>query len=359
MQYRALKYKDRRAFFIKEETLDAAQNPDSSFVVASSKILVKVHSAALNPIDVMLKNAATPYLFSADKGFGLDYSGDVVGIGKDAAAKTGLKVGSKVCGMNQHIFGPGTVSDYTLVDPFVKSGASIQPIPPNITYQEAAAYPLVLGTAESMCSGIHPENAKKKFLVLGAGTTLGKLVIQLAKNVYGATEVVATCSPNSENLVRELGADSIIDYTKVKSILLPVLESVAESGRFDVILDCCGNGDLFPEIHNVLQSREEFGFYTSIIGDVKPKFTESYFTSMFHQVFGGLRALRSSLGFLCFYYTMTMIDGSKPWPPKCAQYVADGKVKIAIDSEYSFEDYQKAVDRITSNKAAGKVIINL
>lgn len=360
LQFRALRWKNKKTpLQIRQASLPISQDSAGNISVPDDKVLVKVKAAALNPVDLLLKSMAVPGLFRADKGLGLDYSGDVVAIGLSAAAKTKLRIGDKVCGMNQQPFGDGTVGEYTLVDPFKISGASIRKIPAKLSYEEAAAYPLVGGTAESLFDHCTEGNSYKKVLILGAGTSVGKYCVQLAKQVHGSSHIVVTCSGKSEALSRELGATEVIDYTKNKSILNPVLESVKATGKFDAILDCCGNGDLFSEMPNILRDRKEFGSYITLVGDSKIDYNKSAYRLLISNIPVGIRLIRSKLGFLPYYYRLIKVEGNRDWPDKYTKYFAEKDIKVFIDSVYPFEDFEKAVTKLQSNRATGKLVITI
>lgn len=359
-QFKAVKYINGKSpLEIKNDEVAAEKKPDGTFEVESTQVLVKIASAALNPIDLILRSL-TPFFKSGEKGIGADYSGEVVGIGKQAAEKTELKVGDKVCGLFQEAYGRGTLAEYALVDPFIKSGASIHKIPKGLSFAEAASYPLVLATAILMFQSTPEENKKQRVLILGAGTTVGKLMVQLAKNVYNVPEVAFTSSPNSQALIKELGGDVWIDYTAQKSILGPVKEVVKNHGKFDVIFDCAGGSDLFSSMNDILVGRKDHGAYYTISGDHKYTFGGNSFLSLlWNNALLPIRGLRSKYGLLNYHYAFVVLDPSKPWTKAATEYLESGKVKLRIDSEYAFKDFDGAVKRLASNRANGKVVINI
>lgn len=359
-QFKALKWQNNNSpLRIQTDTLPVTEDNAGNLKVPDNNVLVKVKAAALNPVDLLLKHLAVPGLFRADKGLGLDFSGDVVAIGASAAAKTGLRVGDPVCGINQTLFGNGTVSEYTLVDPFKKSGASIRKIPGKLSYEEAAAYPLVGGTAQSMFDHCAEGNTFNKVLILGAGTSVGRFCVQIAKQVYGSKNIVVTCSGRTEPLARELGAGEVIDYTKSKSILDPVLESVKATGKFDAILDCCGNNDLFDNMTTILRDRKEHGSYVTIAGDKKLNYNGIGVGHFFNNIPAIVRGIRSTLGYLPYYYDIFGLDSTKSWPDLLTKYFEEKHIQVFIDSIHSFEDYEEAVARLQSNQATGKVVITI
>ncbi|GEQ70450.1 hypothetical protein JCM33374_g4127 [Metschnikowia sp. JCM 33374] len=361
LKFNAVKYKNKSSGFpVVEDSLPVKVEDGKYILPSEDDILVKVHAAALNPVDVIIKNSFPDWLFKGDKGFGMDYSGEVIAIGSAAAASTGFAVSDKIAGLVQNFFGIGTISEYILINPKKPDGINARKIPQNLSYQEGAAFPLVFGTAQSMFDSVQKGNSFNKVLVLGAGTAVGRYCVQLASKVYGSKHIVVTCSGRTEEVIRELGATSVIDYTKHKSILNPVLESLKEYGEFDAIFDCCGNSDLFPQISSILKPRKDFGSYVTIVGDSKANFqTGSMGSLVLGNLSVGLRVAKSWLGFLPYFYTQTLLDVSGSWPDKCVKHLQDGKVKVSIDSEYLMSETQKAVDRLQSNKASGKVIVNI
>ncbi|KAF5211228.1 zinc ion binding [Clavispora lusitaniae] len=123
------------------------EQKDGQFVVGENDILVKVHYAALNPVDSILKNSAYGWLSKSEKGFGKDFSGD-------------------------KIFKNGTLSEYTLVNAFDMSGKATTKIPDEMPYDKAAAFPLVLGTAHQMFESASAKPAKQ--LPNFGGASIGK-----------------------------------------------------------------------------------------------------------------------------------------------------------------------------------------
>ena len=91
----------------------------------------------------------------------------------------------------------------------------------------------MFGTALLMSKDLKYKDSK--VLVIGGGTSVGRYLVQLAKQ-GGAKEVVVTCSPRTEDVIKSLGADTIIDYTKHKTFFILFLESVKSTGKFDYIL---------------------------------------------------------------------------------------------------------------------------
>lgn len=69
--------------------------------------------------------------------------------------------------------------------------------------------------------------------------------------------------------------------------------------------------------------------------------------------------MHSTLGFLPYYYTMISVNPAGAWPDPCQKNLASGKFKVFIDSEYKLADFEEAYDRVQSNKAVGRVVVNV
>lgn len=360
MIFKAVKFANSATpLTIGTQSLPVTENNGQYKLPSEDDILVKVHAAALNPVDLIIKNSLSPWFFRGEKGFGFDYSGVVVAIGSKAAQRNGLQVNDRVAGLYQDIMGPGTVAEYVLVNSSKATGANARKLPDNLTFQQGAAFPLVFGTAQTMFDNIAKGNSFNKILVIGAGTSVGRYCVQLGSKVYNSSEIVVSCSGKTENIIKELGATTVIDYTKNKSILGPVLESVKESGPFDAIFDCCGNSDLLNDLPTVLKSRQERGSYTTVAGDAKLDFSKGFLSSLFSNLTASFRLFRNNVGMLPYHYNMTLVNGAGPWPDKCVKALKEHNFKVFIDSEYSMEQVAEAAKKLQSNKAVGKVIINI
>lgn len=321
-----------------------------------NKIIVKVYSASLNPVDLSIYNARWVKVLSPyTQYFGRDYSGIIESIGEYAIKETGLKVGDKVNGTIYGILGLGSVAEYLEFD-IRKRNFSISLFPENQSFSEAAAWPLVFGTAYQMVTNRLTESCK--ILVIGGGTSVGRLVIQLSK-ILGTKNIVATCSPQSESTIRKLGATSIIDYTKQDSILNDVLES-SKDRFFDYIFDCVGNNDLFGNMTSILKPNNGNSEYITIVGDMVLDF-DSFnllpLIKMLPMLTG--RKVFSILGLSPYKYTVHIFKYDNDWIVEGKKLFEKSKVEIAIDSIYKLENYHEAVNKLATHKAKGKVVIQI
>lgn len=197
-------------------------------VPAADEVLVRVHAASVNAYDWHYMHG-DPKLARAVFGLsrpkarvrGRDFAGRVEAVGSGV---TGLKPGDEVFGEAD-----GAFAEFVCA----KDGM-VGPKPANLTFEQAAAIPLAGNTALIGLRDVARVQPGQAVLVNGASGGVGTFAVQLAK-AYGA-EVTAVCSTRNVDLVRSLGADHVIDYTR---------DDFTRGGRrYDVVLDLVGNHSL-------------------------------------------------------------------------------------------------------------------
>src|SRR5215469_13511840 len=189
---------------------------------ADDEVLVKVHAASVNPLDWHYVEG-TPYLVRMDRGFGkpdnprlgVDFAGTVEAVGKSVKR---FKPGDEVFGGKI-----GAFADYVTV----REERAIAPKPANVSFEQAAAVPIAALTALQALRDKGHIKAGEKVLINGASGGVGTFAVQIAR-AYGA-EVTAVCSTRNLELVRSLGADHVVDYTRE--------DFTAGSERYDLIVD--------------------------------------------------------------------------------------------------------------------------
>src|SRR4051812_17175575 len=177
-------------------------------VPGDKQVLLKVRAAGLNPLDAHLMKGV-PRLFkmifklpvpSKDKQgqLGRDVAGVVEAVGKNV---TQFKPGDEVFGLCR-----GALAEYA-----VASERALVMKPPSISFEQAASLPIAGLTA---LQGLHEGKIQpgQKVLINGATGGVGTFAVQIAKS-FGA-DVTAVCSTRNVDLVRSIGADRVIDYTK-------------------------------------------------------------------------------------------------------------------------------------------------
>ncbi|XP_062159201.1 2-methylene-furan-3-one reductase-like [Alnus glutinosa] len=281
--------------------------------VKEDQVLIKVFAAALNPVDFKRRQGkfkATDSPLPTVPGY--DVAGVVVKVGSQVKD---LKVGDEVYGdVNEKALeGPnqfGSLAEYTAVEEKL-----LAPKPKNLDFVQAAALPLAIETAYE---GLERTgfSAGKSILVLNGAGGVGSLVIQLAKQVFGASRVAATSSTGKLELLKSLGADLAIDYTKENFEDLPE--------KFDVVYDAIG------QCERAVKVVKEGGSVVALTGAVTPP---------------GFRFVVTSNGAVL---------------RKLNPYLESGKVKAVIDPKgpFPFTQLVEAFSYIETNRATGKVVIH-
>ncbi|KAI5970041.1 hypothetical protein CANMA_000865 [Candida margitis] len=332
-----------------DQTINLVKGPNGDYVAPKGKILVKINYASLNPVDYKVYKKTPAFLtyYNTKKGFGKDFSGLVLSVG--ANTKTDVKAGDLVQGLNWPIYGGGSCAQYLLVDPV---WSPITTVPTDIDLIEAASFPLVLGTAIQMTHDMKFQGSK--VLVLGAGTSVGRYSVQLAK-IGGAREIVTTNSSKNSDLITELGSTSQIDYRKHPNFLNPVLESVKKSGEFDYIIDCWGGTQLFLEIDSIIRKG---GIYYTIVGDSPGVGMDA----LIGTTKAWFRMARSRLGLLKYHYTIGLLYSNRAnegWINAARDLLQGGKLQIFVDSVYPFGELHEAIDKLENGRAQGKIVLEV
>jgi NADPH:quinone reductase-like Zn-dependent oxidoreductase len=190
-----------------------------------NEVLVRVIAAGVNPVDVLIRSGKYAKFFGTTLPLIPGY--DIAGIVEKAGAKiTKLKVGDGVYG---YLLWGGGYAEYA-----VATEGEATAKPKSLTYVETGGVPLVALTAWQALVDVAKLSADQTVLIHGGSGGVGSMAIQIAK-ARGA-HVIATASTPNQDLLKQLGADVAIDYTKTK------FEDVAKD--VDVVLDSVGKDTL-------------------------------------------------------------------------------------------------------------------
>ncbi len=192
------------------------------------EVLVHVRAAAVNPLD-WHSMRGTPYFLRIGNGFrkpqairlGADLAGQVEAVGRKV---TEFQPGDQVFG----------AAKGALAESVCARATALAPKPANLTFEQAAAVPVAAITALQGLRDRGRIQPRQKVLINGAAGGVGTFAVQIAKS-YGA-DVTAVCSTRNVDLVRSIGADHVVDYTK---------EDFTQGGqRYNLLLDLVGNRPL-------------------------------------------------------------------------------------------------------------------
>jgi NADPH:quinone reductase-like Zn-dependent oxidoreductase len=291
--------------------------------------LVRVLAASVNPAD-WYGVTGRPYVGRASMGVrkpktdrvGTDFAGTVEAVGKDV---THVQPGDEVFGARS-----GALAEYVCVrDAVVRK-------PANITLEQAAAVPVAAITALQGLrdkGGLQPG---QRVLVNGASGGVGTFAVQIAK-ALGA-EVTGVCSTGNVDLVRSLGADHVVDYTR---------EDFTRSGRrYDLLLDVAGSRS-WSECKRVLEPKATL----VIVGAPKGN---RLLGPLSHIIRLRLASVGSSRTVVFFIAKLNRADLDV-----LRELIEAGKVTPFVDRTYPLSDTAGAFRYLGEGHARGKVVVTL
>ena len=301
-------------------------------VPKEDEVLIKIHATTVTTSDCNARNLTfVPKLFllpvrmqlglikPKNNMLGFDLAGEIEAVGKDV---TRFKIGDQIFGTTEPAY--GAHAEYICLP----EDGVLTSKPANMTYEEAATIPVIANTALHFIRDLGNIQAGQKVLINGASGGIGTFAVQLAK-YYGA-EVTGVCSTKNLEMVKSLGADKVIDYTK---------EDFTKTGQtYDVIFDAVGKSSFsrcksslnkegiylvtVPKLAALLQM-----LWTSRIGGKKVKME-------------GAPAKVENLLFL-------------------KELIEAGKLKTVIDRRYPLEQTAEAFRYVEKGHKKGNVVITV
>ena len=295
------------------------------------EVLVSVRAAGVEQ-GVWHLMTGLPYLIRLF-GFGLkkpkvpvrgrEVAGVVEAVG---AGVNRLKAGDEVFGTSE-----GSFAEYVCAQE-----GRLAAKPRNLSFEEAAAAPISGVTALQAVRDAGQVTVGQKVLVIGAGGGVGSFAVQIAK-AFGA-DVTGVCSTGKVGLVRSLGADAVVDYTR---------EDFAAGGvRYDVILDTAGNRPLSvlkralgPRGTLVLVGGERGGKLT---GGFERSLAAPLFSLFSRQKFKGLVSKETHLDLEAL-----------------ASLIEAGSVRPALDKVFALAEAPAAITYLREGRSLGKVVVRI
>lgn len=313
---------------------------DVPAVPQPSYLLIKIHAAALNPVDIQLMNVALnslPYL-NGPKIAARDFSGTVLAAGSE----TEFEKGDEIFGISVVMDGTGFLTEVAHIN---TKGACILKKPTHLSWQKAASLPLVYLTARTSIEKCKPflkapTPSENKLVVLGGSSATGIYTVQIAKSL-GWT-VLASCSGRNTDFVKSLGAAELVDYTKSSSAVVDAVKKFSPGA----IIDCVGGTEtigLAPQ-------------YVTIVGD---KTSRSSMGGSALYLTHPRMVLRWLLGYLgvAHSYECIILEPKKEWLEETTKL--DPEKDIIIDSVFDFGRAKEAFERLDTGRARGKVVVEI
>jgi NADPH:quinone reductase-like Zn-dependent oxidoreductase len=304
---------------------------------ADDEILVRVRAASINPVDghtirgSWLMRPMSGMRKPRNIRFGTDFAGTVETVGKNI---TSFKPGDEVFGAKK-----GAVSEYVCV----KTERAVAMKPSNITFEQAGSVAVAGLTALQGLRDKGHIQAGQKVLINGASGGVGTFAVQIAK-AFGA-EVTAVCSTRNLDLVKSIGADRVIDYTKEDF----TSTDHSTDQRYDMLYDLVGNHSfserrqiLPPNGICVLAGVGGAGLHSGMLGRVGRNFWDAFLSNFTGQKF------------VTYIAKLTKDDLNV-----LRDLMQSGKVSPVIDRTYKMSETQAAVRYLEEGHAHGKVVITI
>lgn len=308
--------------------------------IKENEVLVEIHASGLNVLDSKIKSGEfkliLPYKFPLILGH--DVAGVITQIGKNVKQ---FKVGDEVYSRPSD-FQIGTFAEFIAIN---EKDLALKP--KNLSMVEAASIPLVALTVwQAFIEKANLKKGQKVFIQAGSGG-VGTIAIQLAKHL-GAT-VATTASEKSFSMLKNLGADILIDY-KTEDF-----ETFLKD--YDVVL----NSQDTKTLKKSLRILRPGGKAISISGPPTPEFAKSINAPWFVKIVlslisSGIRRKASKLG-VDYSFLFMRADGKQL--QDISKLIEKGVIRPVVDKSFSFEQTNEALEYVESGRAKGKVVVNL
>jgi NADPH:quinone reductase-like Zn-dependent oxidoreductase len=298
--------------------------------LADDGVLVKVHVAAVNPLDKHYLHGK-PYIMRFSSGIGapenprmgVDFAGVVEEVGKNV---TRFKPGDAVFGGVN-----GAFAEYVSL----RESRAIALIPANADFEQAAALPIAAVTALQALRDKGQVQRGERVLVNGASGGVGTYAVQIAK-ILGA-EVTGVCSARNVALVQSLGADHVIDYA--------ARDFTSDGTRYDVIIDTIGNhslsalrGALAQDGRLVMVGGAPGNWLGALTQPLKAMLLQPFVDQRLKRIFAELNA-----------------DDLR----QLATWMQDGSLRSVIDRRYRLEQVKDAIAYLETGRARGKILLTV
>ena len=301
-------------------------------VVGEDDVLVRVHAAGCGP-DVWHLMTGMPYMARPAIGLrrpkvgvrGWDVAGTVEAVGANV---TRFEPGDEVM---------GTADQGSFAELAITPADKLVPKPAGLSFEQAAALPISGITALRAVRDEGKVQPGQTVLVIGASGGVGSLAVQIAKGL--GAKLTGVCSTSKVDLVRAIGADDVIDYTR---------EDFANgSRRWDVIIDTAGRRPL-SQLRRALTAK---GTLVIVGGDGGGRWTGGFFRGMLRGPVVSLFVGQRLRGLATKVTQEDLVT--------VAELVEAGTVMPVIDRTYPLIEAPDAIRYLERGHAAGKVVITV
>src|ERR1043166_2295618 len=280
------------------------------------ELLIRVIAAGVNPVDGMIRSGM--FAKNGNGAFPMVLGGDIAGIVERVGNKiTKFKAGDPVFA-SVSLGSGGGYAEYTVVPE-----RDAAPKPKSLTYVEAAAVPIVALTAWQALIDTAKLKAGQTVLIHGGSGGVGSFAIQIAK-AHGA-KVIATASTANQDLLKQLGADVAIDYTKQN------FENIAKD--VDVVHDSIGK-DTLARSYGVVKKG---GTIVSLVARPDPAELEKH----------GIRGEAFS------------VDPNSDELSEIGKLIDDKKISVIVSQTFPLSEARKAQEQVATGHTRGKIVLKV
>lgn len=305
--------------------------------VGPRDVLVDVRAASINPLDKLIRDGDFKQVIRYKRPFvlGHDVSGVVSRVGSEV---TEFAVGDEVFARPRDLR-IGTFAEQIAID-----AADVARKPSSLSFEEAAAVPLVaLAAWQALVDLAHVQPGQKVLVHAGAGG-LGSTVIQVAKHL--GAHVATTVHTKDVAKVRALGADEVVDYT--------AQDFASVLSGYDVVLDSLGAASLEKSL-TVLRPG---GLAIGVVGPPDSAFASQLHQPLFAPVMALLsRKVRRRARQLGVRYSFFFMRASGAQLTALAAMYHDGTLRPVLDRTFPFSQTLDAMAYVEQGKANGKIVV--
>ncbi|MBH1940763.1 NAD(P)-dependent alcohol dehydrogenase [Mobilitalea sibirica] len=288
-------------------------------IPGDNEVLVRIFAVSLNAADYRSMRMG---IIPKRKIFGSDIAGCIEATGKNVIK---LAVGDEVFG-DLSSCGFGGFAEYVVVPERLLALK-----PKDVSFEVAAAVPMAAVTALQAVRSKGNIQQGKRVLIYGAGGGVGTFAVQLSK--YFGAEVTAVCSENKVQLVKDLGADHVINYNE---------QDFTKGGKkYDLVLAVNGKNSL-TEYKHILTKRGIF----VVVGGALSQLIKTMLFGAFMSIGG------KKMTFLAAKPNMEDLEF-------IIKLVQEGKINPVMDRRYSLHETAEAMRYLSEGHARGKVVINV
>lgn len=290
-----------------------------------NEVLVKIHATTVNRTDCALQRAK-PFISRFFTGLfrpksqtpGTEFAGIIEAVGKNVSD---FKVGDRVFGFNE--FGFGAHAEYMKI----AQDKALATMPDDLTFEQAAASTEGAHYAYNFINKVKFEK-RETFLVNGATGAIGSAALQLLKNM--GAHVTALCDTKNTDLIKSLGADEVIDYTKE--------DFTKRAQKYNFIFDTVGKSSFFKSKSSLLPRgvyiSSELGFMS-----------QNIFLALFTPLLRGKKVI------------FPLPTNSRGSVLLIKKLIEEGQFNSVIDRKYTLEKIVEAYRYVETGMKTGNVVI--